>query len=508
MKKIIYLIAIFTTVGLFSNCNSGHCPSDLYFEPNEIISEYHQNYLKNFSDSTFNENFAVYLDYSSGIKIAFDDEKTLNFYELFINSLKISKVDFYQVDKSDITEIKNLDKTELYKKVKETDKFTGINAPIDKAVTQIVELGIEAVLITDGELWDNGERDDPWAREQFEDWLVAGNAIDFFVTDHLDANKGKHLFYMFFIPENKINDQNNISNLFLFYLNNSVESKDLIYTQFSFSTNTYKLVQEYATEVSGGINENVAHDEYSYVNQGETLGFEYMDFMMKWKDMMEYIQYSYDSNGNQIERGDPVLNKLYIETSGLEFYTVEELGLKIYDIRTDFEKFKIMKEAVSNPPTFILDETGEVMLDAENHKIVDCPGQYEAYDMFGNLILDTSFIASSGLPEVNEVFDFDNEVFMNSFKEEGRGEVVIKFHENFNGSQISSETENLFRIDVYLKTVTPNTSNPNLEKFIWDGKQVDKNRSIYNSILGALNAANPQGEIIYTYYVRALPYKK
>lgn len=508
MKKINIIIFIIGIFIIFNGCKSGHCPSDLYYEPNEIISDYHQLYIKNHADSVKNENFAVYLDYSSGLKVAFADAKTLQFYELFINSLKISTVDFYEVDKLDVTEIKNLDKTELYKKVKESERFSGINAPLDKAVSQIVEFDKEAVFITDGELWDNGERDDPWAREQFEQWLVAGNAIDFFVTDHSDAGKTKHLFYMFFIPKSKINDKNNISQQFLFYLTNSVEAKELVYIQFSFSTNTYKLVQEYATEVSGGINENAAHDETTYINKGQTLGFEYLDIMMKWKDMMEYIQYSYDDMGNQIKGGDPVLNKLYIETSGLEFYTIEELGIKVYDIRNDFEKFKVIKEGLANPPTFVLDEAGNVLLDEQNKKIVDCPGQYEAYDEFGNLILDTNFVASTSLPEINEVFNFDNETFMNNFSEEGRGEVVIKFHENFDGSQISSETENLFRVDVYLKTVTPNTTNPNLEKFIWEGKQVDKNRSIYNSILGALNAANPQGEVIYTFYIRTLPFKK
>lgn len=509
MKKLKYFICSILIASCFISCNTGHCPNDTYFEPNQIISEYHKFYTENYENQEIiSANFAVYLDYSSGIKVAFNDAKTLQFYELFINSLKISKVDFYEVDKSDITEIKNIDKTDLYKKVKETNRFSGINAPLDKAVNQIVENNLEAVFITDGELWDNGERDDPWAREQFENWLVKGNAIDFFVTDHLDASKEKHLFYMFFIPKEKIGDKNNISEQFQFYLDNSVEAKDLIYSQFSFSTNTYNLVQEYVTETSGGINENAAHDEYTYLNEGENQRFEYMDFMMKWKDMLKYIRYSYDDLGNEIKGGDPVVSKLFIETNGLEFYTIEELGIKVYDIYSDFEKFKLIKEAVANPPTFILDENGKPLLDSENHKIVDCPGQFEAYDDYGNLITDTIFSPNENLSTNNEVFYFDNEVFINNFNEEGRGEIVIKFHENFDGTQISSERENLFRVDVYLKTVSPNTSNPNLEKFIWDGKQVDKNRSIYNSILGALNAANPQDEIIYTYYIRTLPFKK
>ena len=71
---------------------------------------------------------------------------------------------------------------------------------------------------------------------------------------------------------------------------------------------------------------------------------------------------------------------------------------------------------------------------------------------------------------------------------------------------LSSTDMNLLRIDLVLKDVSVNSSNENLEKFVWQGSRVKENRSMYNSILGAFNSANPQNRIIYTYYLYTLPY--
>ena len=70
------------------------------------------------------------------------------------------------------------------------------------------------------------------------------------------------------------------------------------------------------------------------------------------------------------------------------------------------------------------------------------------------------------------------------------------------------QTENnILRIDVCLDGVTANTQNINIQNFVWQGKQVKENRSMYNSILGALNSANPEGKVVYTFYLNTLPLK-
>ena len=190
----VFLITVFLHLG----CNRNKCP-EIYFEPHQIIQNYHQLYQPLNKKVEIDPHLAIYLDYSSGMMVAFSNNQSALFYEMFINSLKISSADFYEVDKFDVVKIDNLSKSDLYLKIKDKKRFSGVNAPLNKAVADIVAKNSEAVFITDGELWENMERDDPWAREEFGKWLKAGNAIDFFVTDHTDAGKQKHVFYMFFI---------------------------------------------------------------------------------------------------------------------------------------------------------------------------------------------------------------------------------------------------------------------------------------------------------------------
>ena len=508
MKNVLKtsnLIIICVSVFLLISCGKGgKCP-DLDMSENELIKDYHTDYFNAEAQNPVVANFAIYLDYSSGMKIAFADEKTEAFYNLFINSLKISSVDFYEVNKDQINKIENLDKSELYKKIKDSEKYSGINAPLDQAVTNIVKQNSESVFITDGELWQNGERDDPWAREEFGDWLKAGNTIEFYVTDHVDAKKEKHLFYMFFIPKEKATDKTGIANVFKFYLENSAEAKTMNYTHFVFSSDNFTLSQDYKTATSGGVNVNAELDPETFINEGNSLAFEFHEYFLPWDDMMKYIFEAYDDNGKEIKGGEPLISKLFLEAGALEFYNIEELGIKVYDLRDDFDKYRNILQAKQNPPTLETNENGKQLLDEENNPILKCPGQYGAYnEITGKLLIDTNFVASK-LKAVDEIFKFDQESFMNSLEQQGKGEIIIKIHPNFNGIQISDEVENLHRIDIYLKKVTPNTSNPNLEKFIWDGKQVDKNRSIYNSVLGALNEANPEGKVIYSYYIKTQP---
>lgn len=502
MKNNAIILILGFVIASFYSCKTNNVAEIGY---NEVINDYHNAYFDTEKNATKNENFGIYVDFSSGMKIAFNDTKTLGFYELFINSLKLSKVDFHEVANNEVTKFANYDKGNLYKIVKDKSRYNKINAPLDVAINKIVAEGRESVFITDGELWQNAERDDPWAREAFEKWLKAGGTITFFVTDHADAKKQKHLFYMFFIPEYKANDGENIVTQFKYYLENSSEAKSYSYKNFTFNNNGFKIVQEYPNETSGGANTNLEIDPTTFINCAKKGNFEYHEYLLNWQNIVTYIREATDDDGNSLKGGEPIISKLFIETDNFEFYSIEELDIKVYDIKKDIDKLILCRDCRQNQPIYETDENGQRLLDADNQPIISQPGSIDCYDETGKLIIDTVFVAKDKLPETAELFVFDNEAFKNNIVEQNRGEVIVKVHKNFDGQQISSEDENLHRVDIILKKVQINTSDPNLENFIWDGKQVAKNRSIYNSILGALNAANPQGKIIYSYYIKTSP---
>lgn len=504
MKKIFNLI-LFS--GLFmlliTACNSSSCPEDMYMIEKASVEGYHSQYFAQEPVSPPVESFSIYLDYSGSMKTAFKDPQTAAFYNIFINSLKISQVDFYDVDKNDVTLIENLSKSDLYTKIKDFNRFTGTNAPLDKAIALMAQQNGEAVLITDGELWNERERNDPWAREVFGEWLKAGNTIEFFVTNHIESGKQKHLYYIFFVPKQHVGNNESIAEQLLYYLTNSIDAKDLVYTHFSISNVGYKLVQEYATAKSGGVNTNASLNESTYINAGETEGFEFQEYYLTWKDLVQYIYNAYDANGNQIAGGDPLVSKLFVEVDKFSFFKIEEIGVKVFDVNNDFYSYLDIQRCINGTkPKFQLDENGEKVLDGENNPIVLEPGEAGCYDELGNLIGDTLFTPNTNLAEVVEVFAFDQESFMNNFREQGRGEIVLKIHENFNGSQINSECGNLHRVDVYLKKISPDSANENLNILSWQGAQVAKNTSLYDSVLGALNDANPEGNVIYSFYIK------
>ena len=485
---------------LLNACTTSH---ETEFTENQVIEKFHKAYFPN-QIQTASDDVAIYLDFSSGMKIAFKNESNAAFYELFINSLKISEVSFYEVADYNVKLIEGLSRSSLYAQIKDADKFTKINAPLNKALTQIVGNNSQSVFITDGELWEDGERDDPWAREEFGNWLKAGNTIDFYVTDFYEDGKEKHVFFMFFVPAKLGTETENLSEVFEYYLSNAPQAKSIPYTKFSFSNASYKLKREYETETSGGSNISAEIDTETFVNMGNESHFEFHEYYLGWNDMVKYIRNATDEEGRALKGGEPIISKQFMEVASLEFYSVEALDIKVYNISKSMAELIRCQACIANPPVFATNENGKRLLDDDNLPIIDTPGKAECYDEFGKLTADTLF-RKANLSELKEVYRFDNEAFMNNYKEQGRGEFIVKIHPNFNGKQLTEADYNLHRIDVYLKDVTEKTDNPNLAKFIWDGKQVARNRSMYNSVLGALREANPQNKVIYTYYVKTMP---
>lgn len=501
-NKLYFLLSITILV----SCNKSYCPEDLFEVKAENIYNFHEQYFPENKADTDNK-FSIYLDYSSGMRTAFEVKENTDFYYLFINSLKISEPDFYAVESGKINKIQSSAKSELYKKIKDIKTYNKINAPLDKAIQQIVANNSESVFITDGELWQDEERDDPWAREEFGKWLKKGNTIEFYTTDFVEKGKQKHVFYMFFIPKSIKDDKNSVSNQFKFYLEKSVEAKQLIYTKFTFSNSEYKLEQDYKKEDQGGVNINAELYPETYINAGTERNFEYMELFLPWQDMHEYIVNAYNENtGNPIKGGEALLSNLFLETEGLEFYSIEEIGIRVYDVSEEFVKFMDCERcAKGEKPTYELDENGNKLLDEENLPILKTYGEEGCYNNVGELIKDTIYSVNKLLKEVNELFVFDSAAYNNNLKHKGRGEITVKLFPELNENKLNAECTNFHRIDIYLKKVSTNVSNPNMEKFIWDGIQLEKNRSIYNSIIGALNEANPQGKVIYSYYVRTQP---
>ncbi|MBQ3658426.1 MAG: hypothetical protein II956_16540 [Bacteroidales bacterium] len=282
-NKIAFFLTVFVAC-FVSSCKNTNTEN---FSDEEIISNYHEAYFP--EKLTKEQNFALYLDFSGSIKTAFKDFNTQNFYQLFINSMKIQTVDFYAVSNSGINKTESFKTSELLKTIKDSGKFKGGNSPVDKAVKQIISENSEAVLITDDELFQSSK--------DFEQWLKDGNAIDFFITE-CNEKKSKPLFYICFVPKNSLSS---VTKDFLSFLSNSGTAKTMKYNHFYFS--------------------NGCLDS----------GIGYLELYEDWKTLFQ--KYS-DKNGNSLPGGI----KLNIPENYC--YTIGKIVLKTYNISEDFLRYK------------------------------------------------------------------------------------------------------------------------------------------------------------------------
>jgi hypothetical protein len=473
------------------------------------IREYHQLLSGTSHAGEETRNVDFYLDFTVGLNVAFRDANSRNFFDAVINSMKISSIDFYKLANDSIALFENTSKESLFTLLKDPNNYLKADAPIDKALDMIVRNNTFSILVTDGELWKKNEEENassnPWARKTFADWLDKGNRIDFYITDHLDAGKTKHLYYMIFIP--KVSSSEKLpSDDISYFLKTDINAKTLVFDNFSFRNDFYKLKQDYASIQSSGAAEELATDKQSYINDFNN-AYEYMDWALDWKSIIKYIRNAKDeSTGNLVPGGKDLIGKIYLDAKNSELYHLESIGLKVYDLFDDYSQFEFCKQCQAKPPVFKLDTKGNKELDLNNNSmpIILERGLESCYDENGNLLSERKYNGPK-LKTIEELFVLDQKLFNYSFGKDTVGEIDIKIHPNFNGTQLSADRENFVRIDVIMTKCTPNTDNPKLKKFMWEGKRIPFNKGLYESIILAMKDANPEGKVIYSYYIKTLP---
>lgn len=447
-----------------------------------------------------------YQDFTWGLKVAFQDTNTKAFFDTIISSLKMSSINLFQISNETIKPFGLVNKDRIFDQVRNPDNFKQAYAPLDKALEKIVHNQRPALYITDGELWDRsvGESERPWAREHLAEWLKGGNKVLFYVTDHPDAGKIKHLFYVLFIPRNLNGLSSNFVGDIAYALANDVGAKGLKYATFSFDNSAIGFEQRYATEKSGGADSNLDLQP-NYLNPpGEN--WEFLELGLGWKNIVRYVgQAVDDQSGKPVPGGNHLLRKLFAKAQNQGFHDIRNIDVKVTDITEDYSKFAIWQSCLETPPTFKLDDKGRKQKDPNSGQfIIITPGLDGCYSDNGELLPQYRY-EHKVLPEKKEVFTLDRNLFQNTWQQDHQAEVGIKLHPNFNGTQISSDRENLLQVDLYVTEATPLAKRLELEKFIWGGKQISRNRAMYQSMLMAINDANPQGQVVYTYYLKTMP---
>ena len=175
-----------------------------------------------------------------------------------------------------------------------------------------------------------------------------------------------------------------------------------------------------------------------------------------------------------------ILRNLFFDFSDTDSYMIDQLAVRVTDVEDDFCQFEECRLA-------------DTATDPENDA---------HYDANGNKLPEYDYAKNPGKTfEVKDMLVLDQELFQTSLQESARKkvEVGIDFSPNFGGAIIGGDDADLLRVDVVIAKARPNLSARIDDLFLWNG-----NNNLRDAIRNTLQELNPEGDIIYTYYLKPM----
>ncbi|MDB9931341.1 hypothetical protein OAD28_01295 [Flavobacteriales bacterium] len=492
------------------------------------------------------DNPAVYVDFSDGItKYSLNNDNNKEVFKMLFKVFAVEETTEYFELHSDklIPYIGSSHMSHFSEDGHKDAKGDWlIGAPIDKAINAIVERDNVGVLITDGELYDEGAgkvSQETWASKAFEKWMNKGNELAIVYTDFDEQNEGvtydKHMYVMFFIPsgENQILDN---------YLE-SLESEGYKPKVERFSTNTNGLYNRdnYPNSETPGSSKAIEYEALNEDMSGKTM------FLAAENSAMEFIDFtalglSFDEGSGLIyfvrDLGDentgkpmsyPLLEKLYFKFSSLPNYKVNNLKIVVHDVFDDFKSYKVNQIVRNNLPVIEKATDGSDSLNDDNYLVFKGMPTLDGEEPYDTSKVTVDKIENDFLSMLKSEYKFNPSEFSSSSKgiqdflmldqsagkisevnDDGEYEIIVKFSDLLNekNSQLSSERYNLVRVDVIIDKVE--LKDINKQALTWtridDGKTDD---ALYRSLINIMKKSDikPQG-VVYSYYLKFNAYNQ
>ena len=495
-------------------CEKGACYDWRSPAASKLLETYHKGESAVEKNAPVDDSLRVYQDFSDGFQEAWKDANSMEFYRLFVSSLKISSAKFFVVGEKSLDLIAGISEKDLFARVTNVKNYNRNYAALDNALNQIVSEKKRAVFVTDGELFskDGGESELPWAREGFAKWLKDGNKLSFYVTDFVEKGKKKHVFYMIFTPANEIGSNADVTDAMEYALKNmQVPGSELKYASFHFQNNAFGLEKSYSGKVPGSFNGDLeVMDSYSLNAKGN---WEYAELGLSWAGIHKYfVENAFDEKtGKPIKGGRPIIGSregggqlatLALNATTLEFYSVKSVKLNVSNIYDDFYAYALDAKCTMNPRIMKKRDNGEIEINPETEEpIVIQEGEPCCYDSVGMLLPQYKYSAKPP-KKLTDVLVLNEDHFNETMAHNAKGEIEIQLAPNFDGQSLSAEHDNLLKLELVVDDVQPVTTNPNLQNFIWEGQKLPTNKAMYESVIMALRDAIPQGKVLYTWYIK------
>lgn len=442
---------------------------------------------------------SLYIDFSSGIYQALTAKDNLSLLTNVYNSLPTNALDIFKLSSDTII---SMERADIDAEVTDPKKYNEIYAPITRAVAEIVSKKNDAILVTDFEEYKNKAEitNIAYLKDLFEDWLLKGNSIQFFISEYKENTTAKRLFFTVF-SYGRISDES---------LLKRVENSPLIsgLTRYDLSSRAFSFSQQYDTEKSGGIfydpsgkSENeknvLGFEKDTYLNglKKSNAGFEFYSFGLDWKTISEQRE-AYKG------QFDYFFRKLFIDISNEDSYRIDALSVKVTDVTGDFEYFAKCQEATKHKPHTDKGSNGEDKFKEDEKDLI----ALNCYEPNGK-IKDKWVYSPQPVTELPEIFAFNNTLFNNTTASSGRekAELSVVFDPKFDLKNIPS-TARLLRVDILVNKATASTANVKLKKFSWQStsQKGAQNTALLASVTNTLvdPRIKPDQHVIYSYYIK------
>ena len=528
------LAIIFTSL---IGCGGGGSEKYASFESNEvmedtIIEAYHLEYFPSTSVEESTDNPAIYVDFSDGItQQALKDRNNKDVFKMLFKGLSTEEnTEYYELSSDTMIRYEGTESLSYFTKDghKKNDGNWKIGAPIDVAINTIVERDNVGMLITDGELYNEAEgkvSQEPWASKALEKWFNKGHELVIVYTDFVEKHNGvdhnKHMYVMFFIPNNKtLVLDNYISDL---------DQEGLGYIKLNFSTNTEDLyTREYPNAQLPGAPTYLEYfgDPDAYLSS-ENSAMEFIDMTNAYFNCYEdgLVHYLRDLGNPNTGKPQnyPLFDKLYFEFSSLTNYKVNSVKIVVHDVYEDLENYKRNVLARNNPPVLEKDSKGEDSTGQGNYLVFNGMSWVDGEEPYDTSNVTVNDKADGFISILKDEFKYKKTKFLTSVKgiqdflfidksagevseinQDGKYEIIIRLDSRLNedNSFLNTSRQNLFRIDVILDDVV--TKDIKKEALTWqkiDGSGTDD--ALYRSLKNIMKKENvkPNG-VVYSYYVK------
>ena len=439
------------------------------------LADFHRAYFSSQEDVIEEGNLALYVDYSTCIADAMQTMTMSKFYMDIVPSLTNAAKQYFSIKGNQIKEENGVDMYSLLRSVSEVNY-----ADLRTAVNMIADGNTEAILLTDGEYYEQSiaksHVNDPYMAPALEKWLTRGHDVYIFSEPYVEIHKGhqynKKRFYFLF-TDSRLHD-----NIFS-KIEKNVKIEDYPDVRYYHLTANNPSLQINRETAKFG---DCATPNELLMCRPEAYGnFEIEDWSnMDWKSIKKYIFNAYDQiTGEALPDGDMVITGLALDKNFQGgCYRIEDIDLKVYGLNQAYKDF------VNNLSDSDTGETVPVNKVVQEHPLSLSPAP-------NFMKLDKKEFAEQGLINIY----FDTQMFDPTILYDGdpwsyfKLDITVKdYSDNFSHNPMAEDIFTFDSIDM------PGNSNISIVESI---KQVVSKPAVSNMV---------KGKTIYSIYVRTNKY--